>query len=144
MKYILPNKKILEKESEFLDDDKYYNLSKMIYHKDFRDNYVIPLGMDKNKEKYYLDLRNISGMFISGETGSGKSVFLHSVIVSLLLKNSPNDLKFIFYDERKIELNNYKRLPHYLNSLYSFDDLNNIVTLINDRKKCLLKREYLI
>ena len=140
--YKLPNKSLLEKESEELDNDKYYNLSKLIYHKDFKDNFVIPLGIDNNKEKYYLDLKNISGMLISGETGSGKSIFLHSIIISLLLKNTPEELKYIIYDKRDVELSNYLTLPHLYKNMFSFDDLSYVVDLILERQNLFLEKGY--
>ena len=140
--YVLPNKSILEKESNELESDKYYNLSKLIYHKDFKDNYVIPLGIDNNKEKYYLDLKNISGMLISGETGSGKSIFLHSIIISLLLKNTPEELNFIFYDRRNVELNNYLLLPHLYQNKFNFDDLKCVVDLLEKRQALFLEKGY--
>lgn len=140
--YKLPNKSLLEKESEELDNDKYYNLSKLIYHKDFKDNYVVPLGIDEYKEKYYLDFKNVSGILISGETGSGKSIFLHSIILSLLLKNTPEELKFVIYDKRDVELSNYLSLPHLYKNMSSFDDLSYIVDLILERQNMFLKNNY--
>lgn len=142
MKYILPSKDLLEKESIELNNKKYYNLSKLVYHKDFKDNFVVPIGIDENDEKYYLDLKQVSGMLISGETGSGKSVFLHSIIISLLLKNSPNDLKFIIADRRKVELNNYKHLPHLLKNINEFDNLDTIVDIINQRKEIFIEKRF--
>ena len=140
MEYILPSKNLLEKENEKLDNNKYYNLSKLVYHKDFSDNYVIPLGIDDDKEQYYLDLKKVSGILISGETGSGKSIFLHSIIISLLLKNKPDDLNFIFYDKSKVELNSYKSLPHCVNYLQDYDNLSNLITIINNRKDLFVNR----
>ena len=137
--YKLPNKNLLEKETEGLDNDKYYNLSKLIYHKDFKDNFIIPLGIDEYKEKYYLDLKNISGILISGETGSGKSIFLHSIIISLLLKNTPEELKYIIYDKRDVELSNYLSLPHLYKNIDSFDDLSYVVNLIINRQELFIK-----
>ena len=137
--YKLPNKNLLEKDSEGLDNDKYYNLSKLIYHKDFKDNFIIPLGIDESKEKYYLDLKNISGILISGETGSGKSIFLHSIIISLLLKNIPEELKYIIYDKRDVELSNYLTLPHLYKNIDSFDDLSYVVSLLINRQELFIK-----
>ena len=140
MEYILPNKSLLEKEGKEFENDKYYNLSKVIYHKDFKDNFVIPLGIDERKERYYLDLKKVSGMLISGETGSGKSIFLHSIILSLLLKNSPEDLNFIFYDKSKVELNSYKSLPHLSNFLSDFNNLDEVINILNYRKKLFVDK----
>ena len=139
MKYILPNKSLLDKTNDNLDKE-YYCLGKLVYHKDFKDNLVIPIGIDDNKEKYYLDLKKVSGLLITGETGSGKSIYVHSIIISLLLKNNPDDLKFILGDLRKVELNNYNMLPHlYMNILSSDIDikygLNEVINILEERKK---------
>ena len=116
MDYNYPDKTILEKRSEELgNDDKYYNLRKLIFQKDFNNKLLIPLGIDSDNEKYYIDLIDKSGLFISGETGSGKSIFLNDIIISLLLKNSPKELQLILIDSKNVEFNIYNELPHIFN-----------------------------
>jgi len=113
MDFDYPNKKILEKRSEELGNyDKYYNLRKLIFQKDFNNKLLIPLGIDGNNEKYYIDLIDKSGMFIAGETGSGKSIFLNDIIISLLLKNNSKELQLILIDSKNVEFNTYNELPH--------------------------------
>lgn len=129
MDYNYPDKKLLEKRSNELGkDDKYYNLRKLIFQKDFNNKLLIPLGIDCDDEKYYIDLIDKSGVFISGETGSGKSVFLNDIIISLLLKNSPKELQLILIDSKNVEFNIYNNLPH----IYKKD-----ITDINTSLKCL-------
>jgi S-DNA-T family DNA segregation ATPase FtsK/SpoIIIE len=53
-------------------------------------------------------------MLIAGATGSGKSVCIHSIIVSLLYQNSPDTLQFILVDPKKVELISYNDVPHLL------------------------------
>ncbi|MBR1413342.1 MAG: DNA translocase FtsK [Bacilli bacterium] len=128
MDYQLPKKNILEGHTQGLER-KYYNLSKLVKDKEFNtNNTVIPLGIDNNKEKYYIDINNKSGILISGETGSGKSLYLNSIIISLLLKNKPEYLKFIMIDYRNVELNIYNNLP----SMYT-----NVITNEYDTTKIL-------
>lgn len=141
MEYILPEKELLEKNSlEIQNDKKYYNLSKLIYKKNNDRKLLFPIGIDQDKEKYYIDLYDKTSMFIVGETGSGKSVFLNSIIISLLMKNKPSDLQFIFIDPRNVELSSYNNIPHlYRHSISSIDEsinaLKYIMDIMEGRKK---------
>jgi cobalt-zinc-cadmium resistance protein CzcA len=53
-------------------------------------------------------------MLIAGATGSGKSVTIHAIINSLLFRNSPENLKFIMIDPKRVELTLYNKIPHLL------------------------------
>ena len=128
--YVFPSKELLEVSTDELEEKRYYNLSKLLLKKDADDNLYIPLGITDDKERYYVDLKEISGMFISGETGSGKSVFLNSIIISLLFKNTPSDINFIFIDLNKVELNQYERIPHLLTNVF-YDKKQSIDILTN-------------
>ena len=117
MSYKLPDKSLLEeRSSELSDDSKYYNLSKITYKKDLDNKLLFPVGINPD-DKYYIDLEHKSGLLILGETGSGKSVFINSIIISLLLKNTPEDLKFLFIDPRGAELGLYNGIPHLLKNV---------------------------
>lgn len=117
MSYILPDKNLLEDKSKEIENlDKYYNLSKLIYKKDIKDKLVVPVGVD-DENKYYMDFKTIPSIFVTGETGSGKSMFLNDIIISLLLKNNPDELKFLFIDPKKIEFLEYANLPHTINHI---------------------------
>lgn len=142
MEYILPDKSLLNKKNEGLEGC-FYSLSKLIYKKDFKDKLVIPIGIDNQKEKYYMDLKNVSSILVGGETGSGKSMFLNSIIISILLKNNPDEVKFLFIDPSKVELGVYNGLPHMLlDNAYTFDKsldrLSIVKCLIEARKEILL------
>lgn len=82
---------------------------------EFKNNkYNIPLGQDENGAYKIIDLSQISGMLIGGTTGSGKSVFISSVITSLLFKCSPDEFRFIFLGNKVPDQFLYCLLPHNL------------------------------
>lgn len=126
--YVMPSKDLLIKNSERDDlDDRYYRLSKLLFKKDLNDKLLVPIGIDNKREKYFVNLNDISSMLIGGETGSGKSVLIDSIIVSLLLKNSPDDLRFVFIDPKKIELFEYDGIPHIIDGGFDTDEISHIV-----------------
>ena len=128
--YILPSKDLLKKE--VFDDQKYYNLSELLKD-NFEHKMLIPIGIDQRKTKYYVDLKDISGIFIGGATGSGKSMFLDALIITLLLKNTPDDLKFLMINPCEVELKDYEYLPHQLTEVKvdSEDSLNALENILN-------------
>jgi len=75
---------------------------------------TIALGKDIAGHPLFMDLRKAPHLMIAGTTGSGKSVFLHTVITSMLYKATPADLKFIMIDPKMLELSVYEDLPHLL------------------------------
>lgn len=129
----MPSKDLLIKNSERDDlDDRYYRLSKLLFKKDLNDKLLVPIGIDDKKEKYFVNLNDISLMLIGGESGSGKSVLIDSIIISLLLKNSPDDLGFIFIDPKKIELFEYDGIPHMVDSGFDTEDWKRKIVLIKE------------
>jgi S-DNA-T family DNA segregation ATPase FtsK/SpoIIIE len=77
-------------------------------------NLSIVLGRDVAGSPIVVQLDKMPHMLIAGATGSGKSVCIHSVIVSLLYQNSPDTLQFILVDPKKVELISYNDIPHLL------------------------------
>ncbi|NIV43234.1 MAG: DNA translocase FtsK [Candidatus Dadabacteria bacterium] len=75
---------------------------------------TLALGKDIAGHPLFMDLRKAPHLMIAGTTGSGKSVFLHTVITSMLYKSTPKDLKFIMIDPKMLELSVYEDLPHLL------------------------------
>ena len=70
------------------------------------------LGKDVGGNPIYFDIGKMPHMLIAGTTGSGKSVCINSIIISLLYKASPRDVKLILIDPKKVEFNIYKSIPH--------------------------------
>ncbi len=77
-------------------------------------NLTITLGRDVAGAVWLADLGRMPHLLIAGSTGSGKTVMLNSIIISLLYENTPEDLKFIMVDPKRVELTFYNDLPHLL------------------------------
>ncbi|MCL2082447.1 MAG: DNA translocase FtsK [Oscillospiraceae bacterium] len=72
------------------------------------------LGRDISGSNIVCDITKLVHLLIAGTTGSGKSVCINSLIVSLLYKASPDELKFIMIDPKMVELGRYNGIPHLL------------------------------
>ena len=83
----------------------------------------IVLGKDVASKPVVLDLAKAPHLLIAGSTGSGKSVCMNTLIMSLLFKFNPDDLRLIMVDPKIVEFEDYKKLPHL------------ITPVINDAKK---------
>ena len=70
------------------------------------------VGQDVTGKSFGFDLATAPHLLIGGTTGSGKSVCLHAIIISLLLKFSSNELKLILIDPKRVEMAPYANLPH--------------------------------
>ncbi|MBI4169913.1 MAG: DNA translocase FtsK 4TM domain-containing protein [Acidobacteria bacterium] len=78
---------------------------------------TIALGKEINGEPYYADLARMPHLLVAGSTGSGKSVCLNNVITSILYKASPDEVRFIMFDPKRLELGVYENIPHLLTPL---------------------------
>ena len=74
----------------------------------------IPFGKNISGELVHANLKDFPHMLVAGATGSGKSIFMHSTIVALLMRNTPEQLKLLLIDPKKVEMNYYKDIPHLL------------------------------
>ena len=102
----IPNSK---RESVFfgdlIDEDRFSDIS---------DSLRLALGKDISGEKVYADLEKMPHLLIAGTTGSGKSVGINTMILSLLYKFKPNECKLILIDPKMLELSIYEDIPHLL------------------------------
>ncbi|TSC57388.1 MAG: cell division protein FtsK [Parcubacteria group bacterium Greene0416_79] len=87
---------------------------------------LISLGKDLTGKAHFANLSKMPHLLIAGATGSGKSVTIHTIITSLLFRNSPDDLKLILIDPKRVELTLYNKIPHLLSPV------------ITDAKKTIL------
>ncbi len=87
---------------------------------------LVGLGKVISGKCQFSNLAKMPHMLIAGATGSGKSVTIHAIITSLLYRNSPEQLKFIMIDPKRVELTLYNKTPHLLSPV------------ITDPKKAIL------
>ncbi len=75
---------------------------------------LVALGKDVAGGVHFANIARMPHALIAGTTGSGKSVTIHNIIVSLLFRNSPEQLRFILVDPKRVELTLYNGIPHLL------------------------------
>ncbi len=96
-------------------------------------NFSLPIAIGKkiDNENFIVDLASMPHLLMAGATGQGKSVGLNAILVSLLYKKHPSQLKFVLVDPKKVELSIYKTIEkHFLAKLPGEED-----AIITDTKK---------
>jgi DNA segregation ATPase FtsK/SpoIIIE, S-DNA-T family len=91
-------------------------------------------GKDVSGRNVFVDLAKLPHLLIAGTTGSGKSVAINALIISLLYRLSPNELKFIFVDPKRVELSPFNGIPHLLTPVITKVDktVNALKWLVNE------------
>lgn len=102
------------------------------------DGLVCALGIDILNEKKYYDISKMPHCLIGGATNSGKTNILHTMIVSLLLKYSPSQVKLVLADPKLVEFREYNSLPHLLYPIITDPNLgepifNELIDEMNNR-----------
>ena len=77
------------------------------------------MGVDIEGNPVVADLNKMPHALIAGATGSGKSVFINSLLLSLLYHASPSDLRMILIDPKAVELAPYNEIPHLISPVIS-------------------------
>lgn len=85
----------------------------------------ITIGRDIAGKPIVGDLAQMPHLLVAGQTGSGKSVMINSILSSLLYRNSPADMKLILVDPKQVEMNTYNDIPHLL------------TPVVHDPEKCI-------
>jgi len=117
------NKQIVSMKA-LLSSDKFVN-NKM--------SLPIALGKKIDNENYIVDLATMPHLLMAGATGQGKSVGINAILVSLLYKKHPSQLKFVMIDPKKVELSIYRIIEkHFLAKLPNEDE-----PIITDTKKAI-------
>lgn len=92
----------------------------------------IPLGEDFYGNTHFFELNKASHTLIAGSTGSGKSVFIKSIITNILMNAKPYEVKLVLIDTWRLELNAYNGIPHLL------------MPVITDSKKAITALEIML
>jgi len=98
----------------------------------------IPIGKDITGKQFYYPISSMPHLLIAGATGSGKSVFINSIIAALLYKTNPSDLRFILIDPKRIELSVYNGIPHLIKTVIT--DQSVAINYLNKTLECMEKR----
>lgn len=96
---------------------KYVTLRKMLSSPPMEQNQaklLVALGIDVSNKPNVVDISRMPHMLIAGATGSGKSVALNSFLCSILFRASPDEVKLILVDPKRVELTGYNGIPHLL------------------------------
>jgi DNA segregation ATPase FtsK/SpoIIIE, S-DNA-T family len=110
----VPNKSVSTvKLREILESDTYRKR---------KNNLQLSLGKDVAGNSIMANLAAMPHLLIAGSTGSGKSVCINNVILSLIYQNSPEELKFILIDPKRVELAFYNDIPHLLTPVINDTD----------------------
>lgn len=124
---IIPEKQFVGIETERRDKEivKFGEIIKTEEFENSTSKLTVGLGKDIYGECKVIDIEKTSHMLISGTTGSGKSMFLHILINSILYKAKPSEVKFLMIDTKVVELSLYNKIPHLL------------IPVITDKRKAL-------
>ena len=80
----------------------------------YKNRMYIPFGKDITGKVIGANVDEFPHFLVAGTTGSGKSIYMHSVILSLIMRNRPEDLKLMIVDPKRVEMSRYRDLPHLL------------------------------
>ncbi len=75
---------------------------------------LFALGKDVSGRPIYDNLGKMPHLLVAGSTGSGKTIFLNTLILSLIYRNSPDTMKFLLIDPKRVEFTVYRDLPHLI------------------------------
>ena len=95
-------------------------------------NLTIGLGKDVAGKVWVDNLAKMPHVIVAGATNSGKSVCLNTIIISLLYRNNPDELRFIMVDPKRVELTVYNNIPHLLTPV-----ITDVTKTLNALKWCL-------
>ena len=98
----------------------------------------VPIGVKPNGQAMSIDLADAPHMLVAGSTGTGKSVFINSLIASILTLRNPDQVQFVLIDPKMVEFQRYRGIPHMLMDLLvdvdqAVEALNVLVRFMDDR-----------
>ena len=112
---------------DVLDSDEFRNRTS---------NTMVALGKDVKGKPWLADLARMPHLLIAGATGSGKSVCINTMIMSLLYQNGPDDLKFVMVDPKRVELPIYNGIPHLVTPV-----ITDVKKTVNALRSCIDEME---
>jgi S-DNA-T family DNA segregation ATPase FtsK/SpoIIIE len=95
----------------------YVTLYEILNHPDMKkekSRLAVGLGLGVSGQPAIADIKKMPHVLVAGSTGSGKSVCINTIITTLLFRNSPQELRFIMVDPKRVELTGYNGIPHLL------------------------------
>ncbi len=106
-------------------------------YKKRKGNLYLALGKDVAGSALMANLATMPHLLIAGSTGSGKSVCINNIILSLIYQNSPDELKFILIDPKRVELSAYNDIPHLLTPVINDTDktINALRWVVNEMQE---------
>ena len=107
----IPNQ---ERETVYLKE----LIASSVYHNS-RSLLTMALGKNIVGEPFVIDLRKAPHLLVAGATGSGKSVSLNAMIMSVLFRVTPDQVRMLLIDPKRLELSTYEGIPHLLHSVIS-------------------------
>ena len=117
------------------------SLRDIIDTKEFNDSkslLTLAVGTKTDGSGYISNLAKMPHLLIAGSTGSGKSVGVHNIILSILYKARPDEVKFILIDPKRVEMTAYKDIPHLYNPCCIAEDAD-VITRPNEASDALKK-----
>ncbi len=103
-----------------------------------RDPLLFALGKDVAGKPLFEDLEKMPHLLVAGATGSGKTIFLNSLILSLINKNTPETLRFVIVDPKRVELSMYRNIPYLIHKVIT--DVNKVSIVLDWLIKEMEKR----
>ncbi len=92
------------------------NLLESEAFKNRKSNLTLALGEDVSGSFIFSDLKKMPHLMIAGATGTGKSICINTILLTLLYQNSPDDLRLVLVDPKRVELSLYNGIPHLLSA----------------------------
>lgn len=103
----------------------YVTLQEILAHPDMKkekSRLAVGLGLGVSGTPAIADIKKMPHVLVAGSTGSGKSVCINTIITTLLFRNSPQELRFIMVDPKRVELTPYNGIPHLLTPVITNTD----------------------
>ena len=103
----------------------YVTLQEIMTHPDMKkekSRLAVGLGLGVSGAPIIADIKKMPHILVAGSTGSGKSVCINTIITTLLYRNSPQELRFILVDPKRVELTGYNGIPHLLTPVITNTD----------------------